>query len=644
MTTGPDTSSSVLPATRPSADRAVWLLLLGLILAGALTYLNTLPNAFIFDDIPWVLDNPRIQSLGNLGQMLTATNRPVLEITLAINYALGGDNPAGYRLMNMAIHILAALTLFGLVRRTLLLPRFDDRFHRSAHYLAFIIALLWLVHPLNTQSVSYLIQRGESLMGLCYLFTLYSFLRYVAGGCRRWAVAAVAACWVGVGSKEVMATAPLVVLLYDAAFIAKSWREPLTKRWPIYLGMVTAWVPLGFFLTAVFSDNPDASAGYALEEKLLTRWTYLLTQAQVIVQVYLFKSFWPSPLVLDYAWVPAIPKDTPPEEVFRLFVAHVLWQGLVVVALLGLSVWGMIRRAWWGFLGMAFFFILAPTSSFVPIADLAVEHRMYLSLIPVVICVVFVCHAALRRLLGNKAMLYGVVALVVIVPLLSLRTVTRNFEYRTKVSIWDSVVVARPNNARGWHNLASALNSEGRQEEAMYCYEQTLRILPGYADAQYGIGAIWLERGELDMAIQRFRTAIELAPDDAASHAQLGKAFLLAGQLDDAEGALRQAIDVNPEYGRAFEYLGLVNLSRGDIQEAAGLFRRAIELEPGLKASYFNLAAALADTGRWEQAIRVIDEALSRADELGLTGEDLKSLQDRRDRYRDQASQAPASP
>lgn len=178
----------------------------------------------------------------------------------------------------------------------------------------------------------------------------------------------------------------------------------------------------------------------------------------------------------------------------------------------------------------------------------------------------------------------------------------------------------------------------------MICYEQTLKIVPSYADAQYGIGAIWLERGELEMAIQRFQAANELAPEDAASHAQLGKAFLLAGRLDEAEHALLRATELSPEYGRAFEYLGLLNLARGDLPAAIQLFRRAIEYEPGLKASYFNLAAALADEGQWQDAILVIDSALSRAKELGLTGEDLQGLKARRDRYRGQALQAPASP
>ncbi len=626
------------------SNRCAWLLPLSLVLAGVLAYINTLPNVFIFDDVPWVLKNPRVQSLSNILEMFTATNRPVLEVTLAINYAIGGEAPAGYRVLNMAIHILAALTLFGLARRTLQLPKFAHRFQGNAHYLAFMIAMLWLLHPLNTQSVSYLIQRGESLMGLCYLFTLYSFLRYATGEGRRWAVAAVAVCWVGMGTKEVMATAPLVVLLFDATFIAQSWREPFAKRRGFYLALITAWVPMAFFLATIVNSGPDASAGFALEEKLLTRWTYLLTQAQVIVEVYLFKAFWPSPLVLDYGWVPAIPRDTPSGEVMRLFIANVLWQGLVVLALLGVSIWGMARRVWWGFLGMSFFLILAPTSSIMPIADLAVEHRMYLSLISVVVCVVVAGHMLLRRMLGEKAPLYGLTILVVLVPLLCLRTVTRNFEYRTRVSVWDSVVVARPYNARGWHNLASALNDEGRQEEAMICYEQTLKIVPSYADAQYGIGAIWLERGELEMAIQRFQAANELAPEDAASHAQLGKAFLLAGRLDEAEHALLRATELSPEYGRAFEYLGLLNLARGDLPAAIQLFRRAIEYEPGLKASYFNLAAALADEGQWQDAILVIDSALSRAKELGLTGEDLQGLKARRDRYRGQALQAPASP
>jgi len=647
-------------ASQPAGHdrRLARLIPLCLILAGALAYFNSLAGPFIFDDVPWIEQNERIRSLSNLGEMLTATNRPLLEATLALNYAASGLNPFGYHLLNLIIHLLAGLTLYGLIRRTMALPRFRESVRSRATPLAGAIALLWLVHPLNTQSVTYLVQRGESMCGLFYLLSLYGFVRYAdrsddvgdpshtpesAGRHRSWAAVAIMACWLGAGCKEVIATAPLVVLLYDLCFIAKDWREPFTRRWGVYLGLFAIWVPLAVMITIALSAE-DGSAGFGLEEKLLSRWVYLITQAQVIAQVYLPKAIWPDPLVLDYGWRPAIPKDTPSDQVARLFMANVLWQGTLVVGLLLASVWGVIRRAWWGVVGLSFFLILAPTSSLVPIADLAVEHRMYLPLIAVVVAVVMGADAILRLALRDKAGRYGTVLVLAAAVVLSLMTVTRNYDYQSPVRLWDSVVAARPTNARGWHNLGSSLKDEGRPDEALACYEQVLKIHPDYAGAHYGIGVIWLSRGDLPMAIQRFGEAARLKPDDPAHHAELGKARLLSQDLDAAEASLRTAIELDPDYARAYEYLGLLHIARQQPTDAINAFKSAIQADPGLSAARQNLAAALSSEGRRAEAVQVLEEAIIYARQNGQPQDVMQGLLSRLDRYRAQVDQAPASP
>lgn len=624
--------------SKPTPGRAAWWVPICLAIVGTLVYLNTLSNPFVFDDTPWVIGNTRIQSLNNVGDMLTATNRPVLELTLALNYALGGEDPAGYHLFNLVIHVLAGLVLYGLVRRTLGLPSIGEAYRDNARWLAGAVALLWLLHPLNTQSVSYMIQRGESLMGLCYLFTLYSFVRFAIGDGARWGVAAVVACWVGVGAKEVMATAPLVVLLYDRTFIASSWREVFAKRWGIYLGLFAMWVPLAMLLTRGLGGE-DASAGMALEGKMLSRWTYLLTQPQVIVEVYLSKALWPSPLVLDYAWVPAIPEDTPSGEVMRLFLSSVLWQGLLVVGLVGASVWGVIRHTWWGFVGACFFLVLAPTSSMMPIADIAVEHRMYLPLISVVTVVVFGFYALInwtlqersargkhgrvfahvfldghgvlgRHLIRNKN-LYFALNILAVALLLGVMTIARNSEYGSRISIWDSVVVARPHNGRAWHNLGKALEDEGRKEEAMACYQRVLGILPNYTPAQFNMGVILMDAGIIDDAIEAFQRVVRHDPDEAKAH----------------------------------EYLGLMYLfAKKDTDQAITSFHEAVRADPDLMSARQNLAAALKDSGRPGEAVTIMEDAIRRAKVMGLADEMVRDLTARRDRYRAQAGQAPDGP
>ena len=159
---------------------------------GLLVYANTLSGPFIFDDLTSIEQNPSIRRLWPLSEPLSpprdtpVAGRPLLNLSFAVNYAVGGLDVTGYHLVNLAIHLLAALVLFGLVRRTLLLPSLAPRVGESATNLAAAAALLWMVHPLNSEVVDYVTQRSASLMGLCYLLTLYCSVRALSAGARRW--------------------------------------------------------------------------------------------------------------------------------------------------------------------------------------------------------------------------------------------------------------------------------------------------------------------------------------------------------------------------------------------------------------------------------------------------------------------------
>ena len=196
-----------------------------IVVTAVLAYQNSFAGVFTFDDEPWILRNATIRQLWPIqswlfpGEASTLGGRPVISLTLAINYALGETDVWGYHAMNLAIHVLAALSLFGVLRWTLTSPRLRDRFGSAAGPLALAATLLWTVHPLQTQAVTYVIQRCESLVALFYLLTLYCVIRGAASRPPSlWSVAAFTACLLGMATKEVMVTAPIVVLLYDRTF------------------------------------------------------------------------------------------------------------------------------------------------------------------------------------------------------------------------------------------------------------------------------------------------------------------------------------------------------------------------------------------------------------------------------------------
>ncbi len=271
-----------------------------IIFVGLATYTNSFRGAFVFDDDNHIVESTTIRSLWPIKRVVADTNRPVLMLSLAGNYALGRLEPFGYHLVNVVIHLAAGLVLFDLVRRTLTLAPLGTANQQTADRLAFAAVLVWLVHPLTTQSVTYIVQRAESLMGLFYLLTLVCLLRgALAARAWPWYTGAVAACSLGMGTKEVMITAPLVALAYDRIFLAGAWRTVLRRRWAVYLGFLSAAVWLIVTTGHTFARLKDATAGFGMRG--ITWNEYLGTQGGVILH-YLRLTFWPDRLCLDYWW------------------------------------------------------------------------------------------------------------------------------------------------------------------------------------------------------------------------------------------------------------------------------------------------------------------------------------------------------
>jgi hypothetical protein len=321
-----------MPGKLPLRRWAPWLIAL----AGLAAYANSLTGVFVLDDQRWIVESSPLRQLWP-----PSSSRPLVHLTLALNYAWSGLAPWSYHIVNLVIHVLAGLTLYGLARRTL-----PHEPAESAAGLAASVALLWLVHPIQTESVTYVIQRAESLMGLFYLLTLYCAARGPG-----WEAGAVLACLAGMLTKPTMVTAPLAVVVCDHAF----WGR---HRWKFYAALAATWLALAWALRAGAGDW-ERSAGYGFQA--VSALDYAMSQPAVIMH-YLRLMVWPHPLCLDYAWP-----------------VGVSWPATVAVAVaLAATGWSLWRRPAAGAVAALFWLTLAPSSSFIPINDLAFEHRMYL--------------------------------------------------------------------------------------------------------------------------------------------------------------------------------------------------------------------------------------------------------------------------
>jgi tetratricopeptide (TPR) repeat protein len=593
-----------------------------IIAAGIWAYHNSFQGPFILDDVSSILENPHIRHLWPIGEALSPSansmvgGHPVVNLSLAVNYALGGLAVWGYHALNLTIHILAALTLFGIVRRTLLRPVLEAHFGASALPLAVAVAILWAVHPLQTEAVTYLSERGESLMGLFYLLTLYGFIRGVESpGHGRWFVLSVVACALGMATKEVMVTAPLMVLLYDRTFVSQSFREAWSRHGRLYLGLAGTWLLLGY-LMAGSHNLLDRGVGYGLG---ITWWTYGLTECRAIMH-YLWLALWPAPLVFDYG-------DAITGGITIWHLAEATPYALILAVLVAGVLVELRRQPAMGFLGAWFFVILAPSSSVVPVAGQPMaEHRMYLPLAAVVTIAVLGAFALGKRLFNKQqGVVLGCMAGGFVAVLLAFLTIQRDRDYYSAVTIWQDTVEKRPDNPRAHNNLGLALVQLGRRQEAMGQYEQALRIEPDYAEAHNNLGIALVQQGSLQEAIGHYEQALRVKPDLAKAHNNLGNALLQAGRVQEAIGHYEQALQIRPDLAEAHNDLGYALLQAGKVSEAIEQYEQALRIKPDYADGYNNLGLALVQQGRlreamehWEQALRVNPDLADAHYNLGL--------------------------
>lgn len=602
-----------------------WLLPILVIVAGCIAYYNSFSGVFVLDDDKHIINNSRIREIWPLSETLRG-RRPVLDLSLAVNYEIGQLNVWGYHAFNLAVHLLAGLTLFGVVRRSMLRNQFQSGVRVAAPWFALVIALIWVVHPLQTQSVTYIIQRSESLMGLFYLLTLYCVIRGVDSKYGDgWYVAAVICCALGMGSKAVMVTSPLVVLLYDWIFLSKSFAEMLRRRWGLYLMLMFTWYILrttGVATGVLSSAQRAVTVGFSY--KGITSFDYLVTQVGVIAH-YVKLSLWPDPLCLDYAWPVA------------RSVGEVVRPALLVIPLLLGALWALLRKSWLGFVGAWFFLTLAPTSSFIPIKDPAFEHRMYLALAAVVVMVVLGGYAVLEGAFSRlswepkprRVIDASLVAMVVALSVYG--TVRRNKDYESELTMWHDVLAKSPDNARGhlglgtaMFNLAknpdnarrhlgpgTAVSKRDLMEEAEEAFRKAVQLRPTYTDGHYNLGNALAENGKLDEAVAAYRRALQLRPRYARAHYNLGNTLKKQRKFDAAIASYRNALRANPRHMAAHINLGNTLKLQGRLEESIEEYYKALEINPHYANARYNLGDAFRRQGRLEEAMRELQLAVT---------------------------------
>ena len=566
-----------LPESTSRIQRAAfpWLLLAAVVAV----YANTLAVPFLLDDLQTIPGNPSITRLSPISSVLFppphvySAGRPVLNLSYALNHAVGGLHPTGYHVANIAIHAAATLVLFGVVRRTLALLPTGVAGMRHANLTAFFVALLWAVHPLQTVSVTYVSQRAESLMGLFHLLTLYCFIRSLGPGVMLWRIASVLSCVLGMATKEVMVTAPVLVFLFDATCVARSFKAAWSTRWRYHLALAATWL----VLAALMLNSELGRRGVG--EQGLTWFEYARIECLALGR-YLKLAVWPAPLVFDYG--ANVPVPSWPELIIP---------GLVVLGLLGFAIRQLARCRPSGFLAFSFFLLLAPTSSIVPVAGQPIaENRMYLPLALVVASTVIGCGTIAGRHTLPLAAAAGIA--------LAVHARDRNEDFQSPLRIWTDTLAKQPVNDRGWVYLSEALKAIGQQNAAANALLTGLRHRPNSPELANNAAVALYSTGRPKDAIPYFETAIRLKPSYGEAYYNLGAVLYNTGNVLAALEHFRAHLRFNPQSVEAHNYAGLCLLQLGQPAAAVPHFQRATEIDPAHPYAPVNLQRARAEAAR----------------------------------------------
>lgn len=587
-------------------------------------YWPSLHTGFVFDDARVILEGTRPFDGEHIGRYLDATGRGFALLTFDINAAIHGHEPGGYKLFNLLVHLTAGLVLFAFVRALSRRWRIATWIHPTA--VAFAASLLWLVHPLTTQAVAYTVQRGESLMALCYLLTLWAAWRSGERHARRrwvWASVAVAACMVGMFCKQVMVTAPLAVVLLDHQRFDLLSKAVWRRRGLLYAAL---WSTCVVFVIAGGAAAVTGADSAGINMKQVSPAVYAMTQPAVVLR-YMWLGIWPQALNIDHLVEPVASwREAWPAWVLLAPFVLLAFVGCIGVAgrrhlkrFTGQSTQHLLRAcspiAWCAAMMLL---ILAPTSSIVPIQDLMVEHRFYLPLAFMVTGLVwFAVWVTAAAIVGatvadrRRRLSVGliVVALSLALPL-GIRTSHRLVDYADERTIWMATLRVDSDNPRAHFNLGALAAKGGQWQEALQHYqhasEASIRI-PGLATR---VGSTLAAMDRHDEAARAFERAILFNPSDpslrmlaarsllqinqgpAAKHhldvaarsgGDLMQVTLLEARIHQAMGesqlaqqSLEKALEQWPDAPSPVLHLAMLHRQQGDYSAAAGCYRRLL--------------------------------------------------------------------
>ena len=600
--------------------------LLIIVILGILVYANTFNVPFAFDDFSAVVENPRIQdlrhyfdsSLANYTQM-----RFIGYFSFALNYKLSGSNVIGFHAFNLLVHLINALLVYGILYLTIKtsVARESDqkeilKTSSLCYWIPLFTALLFVCHPVQTQAVTYIVQRFASLATLFYLLSLLLYIQSRNSVSRparySFYAAAFLSAVLAMKTKEIAFTLPVMIILYEFMFFKGSIKKRILRLATFLLTMLIIpllmiWSQGGAFSVGAI-DKITRSGGFVD----MSRWDYLFTQFRVIV-TYIRLLFFPINQNLDY--------DYP---IYRSFFnPEVFLSFLFLLALFGLGIYLLfksyraeknnsllLRMVSFGLIW--FFVTLSVESSIIPITDVIFEHRLYLPsagfFIALVSGIILIKeHLAIRAPVVARV---TIPMLILVVVVLSVTAYARNMVWQDDGTLWADVIKKSPFKSRPHNNMALYYHRKERFDEAIKSYRTAIRLKPDYAEAYYNLGILYQKQSRFEEAVISYQAVLKHNPNYAEVYNNLGVLYQTKGHFDEAIKAYQQALKLKPDLVMLYQTLGILYQTQGGVDEAVKAYQMALKLTPDNFTVYNNLGLLYQTQGRHEEALRSYQVAL----------------------------------
>ena len=602
---------------------------------GIIVYSNSFNCPFHFDDKPYIINNLAIRNIQDLFSIWKfCPCRFITFLTLALNYHFDQLNVFGYHLFNIAVHLSTAILVWWLTLLTLSTPALkENKITRHADIVALFAGLIFVSHPIQVESVTYIWQRTASMAALFYLASLCLYVR--SGLLRDSAITnpkgetiyytgSLLTAVMAMFTKENTITLPLMVLLYEISFFKFKKNLDWGRIIPFLLTIFIIPATMLIFKNDRFQEIQGVIKG----PSGISPAEYLLTQFRVMI-TYIRLAFLPIHQNLDY--------DYP---IFKNF-----FDPQILISFLSLGIILFWAKSWFAqyrlisFSIFWFFLTLLPESSLLPLKDVIFEHRLYL---PMAGFSIFLA-ASFYYLLGKNNLKTMIKALIIIIAGYSILTYQRNKIWGDDLNLWNDVIQKSPHKARPYNNRGNIYTRQGKLDLALSDYNKALELDPDYADAYNDRGSIYGKQGDLNLAMSNFNKAIqmdpdyadaynnrgdvfgkqrdyasamndynkvlELLPDDAEAHYNRGVIYDGQGDSIRAMSDYTQAIKINPDIAEAYIYRGAIYAKEGNAKQALSDFTKAIEINPDNGYAYNNRAVLYFQLQQYDKAWGDVDRA-----------------------------------